>query len=226
MAMEVYFVTGTGTDVGKTYCASRYVEMRRTAGQRVGVYKPVASGCQQLDDGQSIAADAVELWRAAAYPLTLHDVCPQRFAAALAPPIAARLEGREVDETLLVTGIQVWTGMSESGPPGDHAPCDVLVVEGAGGLFSPISASLLNVDFALRLRDQFPQMILVLIARNRLGVIHECVAAVRAARATGLRIDKIVLNEFGSDVVKGDESIETNAQQVQHWTGCPVVRTW
>lgn len=226
MAMEVYFVTGTGTDVGKTYCASRFVEMRRTSGQRVGVYKPVASGCEQSGDGKWVATDAVQLWHAAGCPRTLHDVCPQRFAAPLAPPQAAIAENSVVDETLLIAGVHVWTGTSESSRSGGEAACDVLVVEGAGGLFSPVSASMLNADFALRLRDEFPQMIVVLIARNRLGVIHECVAAVRAARATGLSIDKIVLNDIGIEGVNGDESIATNGQQIQHWTGCPVVATW
>lgn len=223
--MEVYFVTGTGTDVGKTYCASRYVEMRCRTGQRVGVYKPVASGCVQSNEGPWIAADAVALWRAAGCPRTLHDVCPQQFAAPLAPPLAANAEGRQVDETLLMTGLQGWTGSCEGSGPYE-LPCDVLVVEGAGGLFSPISASLLNIDFALLLREQFPQSITVLVARNRLGVIHECIAAVRAAQASGLNIDKIVLNRFGTDAVHLDESTATNAEQIQHWTGCPVSTTW
>lgn len=225
MAMEVYFVTGTGTDVGKTYCASRYVEMRRAKGQRVGVYKPVASGCQQSDEGQLVAADAVELWRAAGCPHALHDVCPQRFAASLAPPLAASAEGRQVDETLLMTGLQVWANSRKDSILRD-APNDVLVIEGAGGLFSPISESLLNTDFALRLRDQFPQVVVILVARNRLGVIHECVAAVRAAQASGLNIDKIVLNEFGIDKVNCDESMATNAEQIRRWTGCSVEETW
>ncbi len=224
--MEVYFVTGTGTDVGKTYCAARFVETCRSAGKRVGVYKPVASGCVRSDDGQWIASDAVALWRAAGNPLTLDEVCPQRFAAPLAPPQAAFAEGGEVNETLLMTGVDVWIGAAENFPPRERSTFDVLVVEGAGGLFSPISASLLNIEFALRLQDRLPQMSVVLIARNRLGVIHECIATVRAASAAGLNVHKIMLNEFASDADKGDESMATNAQQIQHWTGCSVVAKW
>ncbi len=211
MAMEVYFVTGTGTDVGKTYCACRFVETCRDEGKRVGVYKPVASGCIRGEDGDWIAEDAVKLWNAAGRPLTLHAVCPQRFIAPLAPPQAAVVEGLEVDEALLLLGADVWVG-----------PVDILVVEGAGGLFSPISASWLNIDLALQLRELFPQMTVNVIAGNRLGVIHECVATVRAAEAEGLSIDTIVLNEFEASSEKIDPSIATNAMQIERWTGCRV----
>ncbi|TWT66187.1 dethiobiotin synthase [Allorhodopirellula solitaria] len=224
--MEVYFVTGTGTDVGKTYCASRYVEMRRRTGLRVGVYKPVASGCIPGDDGDWVAEDAVELWRAAGCPLTLEAVCPQKFAASLAPPQAALAEGREVDEMELLRGVDAWTGPSSNSAAENDARFDVLVVEGAGGLFSPLSASQLNVDFARTLRERLPPLKVVLIAPNRLGVIHDCIAAVRAAQAAGVGIDLIVLNRIASVAESKDHSISTNAQQIEHWTGCPVVEQW
>ncbi|TWU09874.1 dethiobiotin synthase [Allorhodopirellula heiligendammensis] len=217
--MEVYFVTGTGTDVGKTYCAAQFVETCRAAGRRVGVYKPVASGCELGDDGERLASDASVLWHAAGCPSTLDQVCPQRFIAPLAPPQAAIAEGVEVDQTLLMTGVEAWAAGGEDASQHPSTVFDVLVIEGAGGLFSPLATSLLNIDFALQLKERFPQMYVVLIARNRLGVIHECVATVRAAIATGLSIDKIVLNEFANEA---DESIATNSQQVEHWTGCPV----
>lgn len=163
--------------------------------------------------------------------MSLQEVCPQRFAAPLAPPQAAAAEGLDVDETQLVSGVDVWIGEPEGlrsrGAPRFDAPrFDVLVMEGAGGLFSPISTSLLNVDLALRLGDRLPQMRVVLVARNRLGVIHECVATVRAAHDAGLKIDRIVLNTLPSDAVSCDESITTNAQHIQRWTGCPVADTF
>src|SRR5215213_6650443 len=94
------FITGTGTGVGKTYVGALIARALRGVGKRVGVYKPVASGCE-MRDGELVSPDAVALWEAAGRPGTLQQVCPQLFAAALAPHLAARAEGRLVDSELL-----------------------------------------------------------------------------------------------------------------------------
>ena len=120
------FVVGTDTDVGKTQVAAAIVRSLRAAGRRVGVYKPVASGC-----GAATAqgSDPRMLWDAAGRPLEPADVCPQTFAAAIAPVAAARAEGRRVDEGLLRTGLDRWRTVS-----------DLVIIEGAGGC-SRLSAS-------------------------------------------------------------------------------------
>lgn len=166
------FVTGTDTDVGKTAVAVAIVRQCVTAGRRVGVFKPAASGVVAGD------GDARSLWEAAGRPLSIADVCPQAFAAAIAPPDAARLEGRAVDERLLRDGVERWRGSS-----------DVVVVEGAGGLFSPLGAASLNADVARDLG--WP---LVIVDAVRLGLIGRTLMAVRAARASGLRVAAIVLS--------------------------------
>ncbi|EMI54833.1 dethiobiotin synthase [Rhodopirellula sallentina] len=212
--MDVYFFTGTGTDVGKTYCAAHLAGTCHKRGLSVGVYKPVASGCEVANDGERVAPDAKQLWEAAGRPLTLHTVCPQRFEAAVAPPEAAKLAGETIDEVLLVDGVKLWSDRE----------CDVLIVEGAGGLFSPISDSMLNIDFVHQLRRRLPQMQSVLVAPNRLGVIHDTVACVNAANAAGLQIERIVLNTFpSSEQSEADESTQTNADLIQRWTGCQVI---
>src|SRR3954453_22497094 len=99
------FITGTGTGVGKTYVGALVARSLRDAGKRVGVYKPVASGCEMCA-GELVSADAVALWEAAGRPGTLEQVCPQLFAAPLAPHLAARQEARLVDSKLLRDGIQ------------------------------------------------------------------------------------------------------------------------
>ncbi len=121
------FVVGTDTGVGKTYVAARIVAALAADGLRVGVYKPAASGCQRV--GRALVSDdAVALWRAAGQPGELRAVCPQRFTAPLAPHLAAREERKEIDARLLRRGIDYWRKRS-----------DVVIVEGAGGLMSPIS---------------------------------------------------------------------------------------
>lgn len=116
-------------------------------------------------DGRVICSDAVELWEAAGRPLRLSDVCPQMFAAPLAPHLAARAEGKSIDEWRLITGLDVWRGQ-----------CDLVLVEGAGGFMSPLSPSQLNADLAVTLG--FPILIVV---PNRLGMIHDALQSVFTA---------------------------------------------
>ena len=167
------FVTGTDTDVGKTAVAVAIVRQVTAAGRRVGVYKPVASGVTH-----EAAGDAARLWEAAGRPLSLAAVCPQAFSAPLSPPRAAGAAGRTVDDRLLRSGIEAW-----------RAASDIVVVEGAGGLFSPLSDQSLNLDLA---RDL--SLPLVLVDAARLGAIGRTLMAVRAARAEGLTVAAVVLS--------------------------------
>jgi dethiobiotin synthetase len=160
-----FFITGTDTNVGKTFVASTIARQLVNAGIRPGVYKPVASGCQPNQQGELVTEDGVALWQAASKPLSLAEVCPQCFRAPLAPHLAARAEGRTVDRQLLRTGLRTWTEQFE-----------LVLVEGAGGLMSPISDEDLVVDLAREF--QFP---LVIVAANRLGVINQVLQTVTVA---------------------------------------------
>src|SRR5262249_842348 len=119
------FVTGNDTGVGKTHVAAMIARAAAAQGAKVGVYKPVASGCRS-ESGSLLAEDAEELWRAAGSPGELERVCPQRFAAALAPHIAARAGGKEVDAALLRSGLDYLRG-------GGRGP----FVAGGGGRVGP-----------------------------------------------------------------------------------------
>lgn len=167
------FLCGTDTDVGKTAVAESILRELVRAGVAVGVCKPVASGVT-ADGG-----DPYRLWVAAGRPGTLSQVCPQSFAAALAPARAAAAEGRCIDEAILVTAVEAWRAQSEC-----------VVVEGAGGLYSPLSPRMLNADLARQLG--FP---LVVCDDARLGAIGRTLAVVTAARSQGHPVAAVVLSE-------------------------------
>jgi dethiobiotin synthetase len=169
-----YFVTGTDTEVGKTFVACRRIEDMRAQGMRVGAYKPVASGAVSVE-----TSDGYRLWRAVGQLGPLERVNPQSFDAPLAPPIAADLEHRTVEESRILSGVEAW-----------FDACDWLVVEGAGGLMSPITWNWTNADLADQLG--YP---LVLVAANRLGAVHHVLSSVSLAVQRRLTIAEIVLNE-------------------------------
>lgn len=200
------FVTGTDTDVGKTYVASLIVRCLVEAGHRVGVYKPVASGCRREGD-RVISGDALSLWEAAGRPGELDRVCPQRFVAPLAPHLAAEAEGTSLDEDLFVTGLDYWRDRS-----------DVLVVEGVGGLMCPLNHTRYVAELAAELG--FP---LLVVARNRLGTINLTLQTLIAATTFHRPLDVagLILNE--SAPTGGDPSVTTNRQELVARCSAPLL---
>lgn len=202
------FITGTDTGVGKTYVAALIVRSLHDAGYRVGVYKPVASGCWR--DGDVLHSDDADaLWAAAGNPGQAEIVCPQRFEAPLAPHLAAAAEGKTVDAELLRDGLSAWSDF-----------CDIVVVEGAGGLMSPIS----DDDFVADLAYEFGYP-LVLVAPNTLGVINQTLQTLITATTfrDGLNVAGIVLNQPKESSESDDPSIATNRGQLERLCVPPVV---
>ncbi len=199
------FITGTDTEVGKTYFAALLARKLLGEGLRVGVYKPVASGCLE-EAGELVSEDALALWNAAGRPRTLEEVCPQRFAAPVAPHRAAEIEGREVDPTLLLQGIAPWL---ES--------CEVVLVEGAGGILSPLAEEVSNLDLAAALG--FP---LLVVAANKLGVINHTLLTLESAACRSLPAAGIVLNELQPSGAE-DISRRTNADDLRRFAPAPLL---
>lgn len=206
--MNGLFITGTNTGVGKSYVGALLARTLVHQGHRVGVYKPVESGCRR--EGNSlVAADAQQLWEAAGRPGDLSHVCPQRFEAALAPPQAAALENASIDRQLLRDGLSYWQ---------EHS--DYVLVEGAGGLMSPLSDEDYNVDLAADLG-----LPLVIVAANELGVINATLQTIIAARtlAPALTIAGVVLNQTKENI--DDQSIGRNAEQLRKHCDAPLLAT-
>jgi dethiobiotin synthetase len=191
------FITGTGTGVGKTYIGTLIARALRERGVRVGVYKPAASGCE-LSGGMLVSPDAVTLWEAAGRPGTLEQVCPQLFAVPLAPHLAARAEGRGVNSQQLRKGLDFWRKSS-----------DVVLVEGAGGLMSPISDDDYNADLA----GDFGYPLLV-VSANVLGTINATLQTLITASIyrDRLSVAGIVLNS--PCPATDDPSVASNADEL------------
>jgi dethiobiotin synthetase len=191
------FITGTDTAVGKTYVTTLIARTLVAQGRSVGVYKPAASGGTRVD-GQLVSGDALALWQAAGRPQSLERVCPQSFAAPLAPHLAAAAEGKSLDADLLRSGFDFWT---------DH--CDIVLVEGAGGLMSPLGETEYVADLAYDL-----QLPMVVVARNTLGVINQVLQTLIVAETFrgGIPLAGIVLNQLAPQA--DDPSLATNHSEL------------
>jgi dethiobiotin synthetase len=201
------FIAGTDTGIGKTFVTARIAETLYRQGHRVGVYKPVASGCQ-FRGGQLISDDAQTLWQAAGSPDDLSAVCPQLFQAPLAPPLAARLEGRNVDQDLLRSGLRHWLNCS-----------DIVLVEGAGGLMSPVSDDDYVADLAFEFG--FP---LIVVAADALGVINQTLQTLITATTfrEGLDVAGVVLDAAGPPA-DDDPSVATNRDELRQRCVPPIL---
>ena len=194
------FVTGTDTGVGKTYVGVRLVRSLVSRGIRVCPRKPVESGCERIDD-QLVPADASALARAAGPHVSLESVCPYRLLHPLSPDRAARIEGVEVKLSDLVSACRATAD-------------EFLLVEGAGGFYSPLSFDGLNADLAERLGLE-----VLLVAADRLGCINHVLLSVEAVQSHGLRLLGIVLNSLQHQ----SNTLMDNATDLRQRLSCPVV---
>jgi dethiobiotin synthetase len=198
------FITGTDTGVGKTHVATGIIAALRALGRRVGAYKPVVSGSERGPDGP-VWSDLERLHDALAGEFERERICPQRFSAPLAPPVAARREGKTVDAAILRSGFDWW-----------RERADFLVVEGAGGLLSPLTDTECVADLAVSFG-----LPLVIVARVSLGTINHTLLTIEAARSRNLAIAGIVLNQpLPAD---DDASPASNPEELQKRCAVPIL---
>lgn len=194
--MRGLFITGTDTGVGKTHVGTALAGVLAARGWRVRARKPVESGCPRLD-GELKPQDAMAYAAVTGEPLAA--VCRYRLAAALSPERAARLEGMSYCLADLVAHCR--EGVGEG---------DFLLVEGAGGLLSPIAPDGLNADLALALG-----LPVLLVSADRLGAIHQVLVTAEAIARRGLTLAGVVLNRLTPALDPGLD----NAADVRHWLG-------
>jgi len=199
------FITGTDTDVGKTYVAALIAQQLTADGISVGAYKPACSGSELDEAGRPIWRDVEILAGAIGTKESCERICPQCFAAALAPPVAAQREGRVVDTRLLRDGARWWDGR-----------VDVLIVEGVGGWLCPISENETVADVAADLG--YPVLI---VARLGLGTINHTLLTIESIKRRGLSVAGIILNECERGGPKLEA--ETNPGEIARRSGCPVL---
>jgi dethiobiotin synthetase len=186
-----YFITGTDTGIGKTTVTCALAAALAERGVRVGVMKPVETGCEIDSAGNRVAADAVRLKYFSGCAEPLDRVCPVRLRDPLAPSVAARREGTQVDLDVLRAQ---FASLSES--------YDVTLVEGAGGLLVPIGDGVTFADLA---RDW--EIPVVVVVGNRLGALNHAQLTMRCAQQEGLSVFGYAVNSLTEQL---DVAAQTN----------------
>ncbi|HSH84647.1 MAG TPA: dethiobiotin synthase [Guyparkeria sp.] len=192
-----WVVLGTDTGVGKTFVSCHLARLLVERGQRVHVRKPVESGCREVEVRGRIMrlpADAAALRQAAGSIEPLDTICPLRLLAPLAPPEAARREGRRIlfARDLLPALIR---------PP--NMADQVWLIEGAGGLYSPLSEDALNLELA-----RATALPVILVAEDRLGTLSATLTAIETIHRQGIQIAAVVLNRLTEETDDAADNLE------------------
>lgn len=201
--MRGVFITGTDTGVGKTRIGAALAHLLIGRGLRVRPRKPVESGCPTGPDGL-VPQDAAVLREAAGCTEPLERICRYRLQAPLAPERAAELEGTTLDLGRLHAACLAGIGSG-----------DFLLVEGAGGFYSPLARGALNADLAGGLG-----LPVLVVAADRLGTLNHTLLTVEAVRMRGLALAGLILNQ---PVHQPDPAMD-NAADLEHWLQMPVLR--
>lgn len=172
------FITGTDTDVGKTYIGAQIVKLLDQLNIDVIPRKPIESGCELIDE-TLLPRDATEYWQAVKKKTSLDEICPFRFEPAISPQRAARLANKPI--SLQQTTQACLNKVKEN---------NFLVVEGAGGFYSPLCEDGLNADLAQAL-----QLPVLLIANDQLGCINHILLTAEAIKQKNLELSAVILND-------------------------------
>lgn len=191
--MKGLFISGSGTDVGKTFIAQHLVNLL-TQSKVVAVRKPVESDCQAVN-GNLITRDALKLLKVSNVDDDIDTVCPYKFRQCSSAESASKASNVELSLDQLIDAC---------------ASKSFVVVEGAGGLLSPIAKNTLNIDLAESLA-----LPLIIVVKDELGAINQALLTIKVAKQYQLDIACVVLNQFESNAL-------ANANAISHYGGCNV----
>ena len=184
--MRGVFVTGTGTEVGKTVVAAAFARTAHAAGAKVAVFKPAVSGLDdyplrpEVWDCAADLPDHVLLRLASGSAQGDDEIAPYRYGPALSPHLAAELAGEPIDPDLL-------RGSALAATQGS----DLLICEGVGGFLVPLISGYLVRDLARDLG-----MPVVIVASPGLGTINHTMLTIDAVRTAGLEVAQVILNPW------------------------------
>lgn len=209
------FITGTSTDVGKTITTAALAAALHKLGARVGVCKPVASGCarresQSPDQNDHYdSSDALLLARAAGYDvadeMVMKYISPIRFGPAASPHIAAQMERRQPDYHRISEAINFW-----------QENCDILLVEGAGGWHVPLDQH----DFMISDLATLLRLPVLVVTTSVLGTLNHTMLTVHAIQQRSLAVAGLVINKVPPEPAR-DFVMQNNLMELPRLCGVP-----
>lgn len=205
MAKKI-FITGTGTDVGKTFVTGLLIKKLQENGMKAAYYKAAMSGNERIKEGALIPGDALYVKTVSGIAQPLAQMCPYIYETAVSPHLASRIEGNPVVLEEVVKGFEEVC-----------LQYDYVTMEGSGGILCPICFD----EQELWLEDVIRRLGLssLIVADAGLGTINSVVLTVEYMRAKNLPVKGILFNHFHP----GDRMEEDNLCMCEHRTKLPVI---
>jgi dethiobiotin synthetase len=203
--MAAFFVTGSGTDIGKTWVCAGLLAFWRAKGLTPAAFKPVVSG---FDEDAPDGSDPAVLLAALGRPADtagLEAIAPYRFRAPLSPDRAAALEGRRVSADEVARACRGAIQAAEG----------TVLVEGAGGVMSPLNERETMLDLAAAIGAP-----VLFVAGSRLGSLSHALTGLSVLKARGVAVAAMLVNESASGSVGLDETV---ASLADHYRDAPVM---
>ena len=202
--MGAFFMTATGTDIGKTYLGCGLIRAWRGQGLKVAAFKPMLSG---FDPAQVADSDAGQLLAALGQPVSLRSldaISPWRYAAPLSPDAAAAKEGKHVEYDAVLAASRRFIEGAE----------DVALIEGAGGVMAPLSEDRTMLDWMADLK-----LPAILVTGSYLGTLSHTLTALEVLAARRVPVALVVMNETAGSTVP---LAENAAALARRWPAAPV----
>lgn len=200
------FVTGTGTDIGKTYITGLIVKKLAEYGKNPGYYKAAMSGNERREDGSLIPGDALFVRQCAGIAQPLEEMCPYVYENAYSPHLASRIEGNPVVMDVVKKGFY---DVSKE--------YDYVTVEGSGGILCPICFD----EKRIQLEDIVKELKLssIIVADAGLGTINSVVLTVAYMKEKQMPVKGVIFNHFHP----GNVMEEDNIFMCEYMTGLPTL---
>lgn len=200
------FITGTGTDVGKTFVTGLILKKLKESGRSAAYYKAAMSGNERRTDGSLIPGDALYVKNISGIAQPLDTMCPYIYESAVSPHLASRLEGNPVQMDTVQAGFNAVC-----------AEYDYVTMEGSGGILCPICFD----EKKIQLKDVIKKLNLscLIVADAGLGTINSVVLTAEYMRARQIPVKGILFNHFHP----GDVMEEDNLRMCEYLTGLKVL---
>lgn len=193
--MSPFFITSTGTGIGKTFVTCGLIEAFRQQGRDVCAIKPVISGWEYCEPGDNAANDTVNILKSLGIPVsieTIRAVSPWRFTAPLSPDMAAALEGRGLSFTEIVAFCQA------------SFTHEMLLIEGAGGVMTPLEGINTMRDLMQAVSAQA-----IMVTGSYLGSLSHTLTALEALHIRQIPCPLLIVSESENSTVLLADTVES-----------------
>lgn len=200
------FVTGTGTEIGKTYVAGLLVKKLHEAGEKSAYYKAAMSGNERDQEGKLIPGDAKFVKDFGSIDQPLEEMCPYVYEKAYSPHLAAQIEGNPVD---LDKVVEKFRDLEKK--------YDYITLEGSGGILCPLRFD--DEEIYLENFVKKAKLSSIIVADAGLGTINNLVLTAFYMKEKGMKVKGIIFNNF----IPGDVLHEDNIKMCEHMSGLKVL---